>query len=1033
VASRVIGTGYGRAALDALRSVVAELKADDPMAPVTIILPTNLAGIVARRYLAAGLLDGRAGIAALHLTTLPRLAEQLAAPSLTPRRPATRPVVAAAWRRALDRDPGAFVDVADHPATVRALADVHRELRDLSPAALDAIEHVTTITPSAVALHRDASAIIHKDHYDPIDLLDQATALVAERPSRIAEHGGLILYLPQDLLQAETRFTNALAGAADLTVIAGLTGVLRADRPVERTLSRLSLGTPDRPSIPVATHLLNASDSDDEIRCIVRRVVETLQHTPAHRVAVLYAAASPYGRLLHEHLEQAGITVNGAGTRPVNERATTRTLLEVLALAAGDVPRADLFRALANAPTRDFDGERIPVARWERTSRNAGVVSGDDWDSRLGAYITTQQATIAVEQDSDDPQSWRASRAARAVETARALGTFVDRLRAELHTAQLMTSWRELADWCQQLMTTLIGEGEDLRRLPVEEQYAAATVTSLLHGLGSLDAVDSGASFQALTEVLDLELSSALPRVGRFGDGILVAPLSHAIGLEVDVVYVVGLAEDIYPGRLHEDALLPERVRAAAGGELASYRERLHTRQRHLLAAFAAGSERTVASFPRGDLRRSSRRLPSRWLLPSLRELTGDHELAASDWEDADYPPGTMAGSGSFAGELLTTGRLSHEQEWRVRQARAARDLDDDVVHAGVAMIRDRASTRFTRYDGNLVGADGLPDYADGERIVSPTALESYAECPHAFFVRRLLGVEPIEQPEDIVTISPAEIGNLVHQSLDTLVTEAGDALPDFGEPWTPAERARLAEIALGIAAEFEERGITGHPRLWAGERIRILSDLARLLDDDNMWRADVGARVAASELTFGMRGHDPVEVAVPGGGVLMRGSADKVDIGTDGTLYVTDVKTGSRRTFKEIKQEDPFVDGTKLQLPVYAYAARQRLGDRATPVHATYWFVRKDRGRIGIDLTLDVEQQYAETLATLVSSIRTGLFPLRSPDTPDFAWVQCPYCNPDGIGHGDNRERWERKRLDPVLREYLALVEPDVVAEAET
>jgi hypothetical protein len=36
--SRLITTSYGRAALDALRAVVAEVKRDDPMAPVTLLL-----------------------------------------------------------------------------------------------------------------------------------------------------------------------------------------------------------------------------------------------------------------------------------------------------------------------------------------------------------------------------------------------------------------------------------------------------------------------------------------------------------------------------------------------------------------------------------------------------------------------------------------------------------------------------------------------------------------------------------------------------------------------------------------------------------------------------------------------------------------------------------------------------------------------------------------------------------------------------------------------------------------------------------
>jgi inactivated superfamily I helicase len=88
----------------------------------------------------------------------------------------------------------------------------------------------------------------------------------------------------------------------------------------------------------------------------------------------------------------------------------------------------------------------------------------------------------------------------------------------------------------------------------------------------------------------------------------------------LDVVFVVGLAEELVPGRLREDALLPERVRALAPGQLAPLRDRLDRQHRQLLAALAAAPERIV-SFPRGDLRRSSTRLPSRWLLPSLRVL----------------------------------------------------------------------------------------------------------------------------------------------------------------------------------------------------------------------------------------------------------------------------------------------------------------------------------------------------------------------------------------------------------------------------
>jgi hypothetical protein len=164
-----------------------------------------------------------------------------------------------------------------------------------------------------------------------------------------------------------------------------------------------------------------------------------------------------------------------------------------------------------------------------------------------------------------------------------------------------------------------------------------------------------------------------------------------------------------------------------------------------------------------------------------------------------------------------------------------------------------------------------------------------------------------------------------------------------------------------------------------------------------------------------------------------MRGSADKVDVGRDGTIYVTDIKTGSDRKFTDITQDDPLAAGSKLQLPVYAYAARTRFGERDTPVHAAYWFVRKNRGRREIELTPAVERIYADTLSVLVTSIARGLFPVRAPEAADFgSYVQCSYCNPDGLGYTDNRKLWEQKRHDPVLRDLLTLFEAEALTEDE-
>ena len=109
-------------------------------------------------------------------------------------------------------------------------------------------------------------------------------------------------------------------------------------------------------------------------------------------------------------------------------------------------------------------------------------------------------------------------------------------------------------------------------------------------------------------------------------------------------------------------------------------------------------------------------------------------------------------------------------------------------------------------------------------------------------------------------------------------------------------------------------------------------------------------------------------EITVDGGILRFRGSADKVDERRDGTLLVTDIKSGSIRTFKDLSETNPVARGEKLQLPVYAHAAHTRHGTDTTAVEAMYWFVRKDRGkRPQVPLNDRVKELYAGPVGLLV------------------------------------------------------------------
>src|SRR6188472_1506304 len=177
----LLRTAYGPAAAHALRAVVAEAKGGEPLAPVTVVVPSNHVGVATRRLLSSGSLGPVAGtgvgLAAVTFLTPYRLAELLAAAGLAGqgKRPVSTPVLAAAMRAELAADPGLFGPVAEHPATESALVATYRELRDLSPAALDALAAASARAAEVVRIHRATRARLEPAWSDEEDLLAAAT------------------------------------------------------------------------------------------------------------------------------------------------------------------------------------------------------------------------------------------------------------------------------------------------------------------------------------------------------------------------------------------------------------------------------------------------------------------------------------------------------------------------------------------------------------------------------------------------------------------------------------------------------------------------------------------------------------------------------------------------------------------------------------------------------------------------------------------------------------------------------------------
>ena len=1034
---------YGRPAALALREAVVAAKDGDALAPVTVVVPSNAVGVGARRQLAGGslgpLVPQRSGLAAVTFLTVYRLAELLAAPVLagSGRRPVSTPAVAAALRRALAADPGVFASVAQHPATEAALLEAYRELRDCSAEALASLAATSRRAADVVRLAATAQTQLEADFFDEEDLLDAACAAVDSGGAVLGAFGPVVVYLPERVSRHGARLLSAVAARGDLEVIAGACGDRDADAEVVTALGRLfgdagvappPTGDPlDGVVSPVRTALATMSDADEEVRSAVRAVVAAVRAgTPLDRIALLYGTPVPYARLVSEQLRGAGIAYNGASVVGPGVRVAGRTLLRLLELHRRGLRREDVFTWLSGA-WLSHDGRRAPVGAWERISREAGVVAGrGDWDLRLARYIEERRAELGAVEADPDAAPWRAEHLTGSIERAEGLRSFVVGLSDELDAAAATPrSWSARAAWARSLSRRLLGDEASREHWPLAEQRAATRVERALDRLGCLDEIEPAVGLDVFTRTLAIELDQDPGREGRMGEGVLVGPIAMGVGAELDLVVVLGLVEGSFPGPVRDDSLLPDHEREAAGGELARRDQAVERQHRHLLATLA-GAARQLLCVPRGDLRRSVERVPSRWALDVGSRLNGarlwseDLLAARAGWIDH---------SASYDAALRRA-EPATAREHRLRALLAAgggpgavRAVGDGVLEAGAEVVHSRRSDRFTRFDGNL-GASLVPSPVDSS--VSATSLEAWVTCPFAYLVRYVLGVEPVELPEDRLTISPGDRGLLVHEILERFVKEAVDAgRPDFGAPWEPADRARLRAIAEEVCARYEHRGLVGRAVFWGVDRRRILVALDRLLDTDDALRRARRSRPVAAELAFGVRGATlgPVELALPDGrSVAFRGRADRVDESEDGDLQVIDYKTGRADRFNGVSEDSPDGGGRHLQLPVYGLAARAGVGRPDATVSASYWFIsgRERAAPVGYPVTPAVLARVGATVWRIVSGIESGVFP-SAPHSDDAArWVECPYCDPDGLGTADLVRQLARKRGDPAFRLLL-------------
>ncbi len=1030
---RLVLAPHGPAARSALFAAVAAAQGGDPLAPVTVAVPSPLAGLGLRRALGAS-----SGLVNVHFTALARVAELLGAPRLAAagRRPLAGPLRAEAVHKVLLADPGPLDAVAGHPSTTQHLAATFTELARVPATALATIAARGPRAATVVRLFEAYRAEI-SGYYDEDDLVLAATAAITDGTAPADEVGHVIVHLPLDLSPSETTLLGALAEQGRCTVLLGLTGDPAVDAAqADMLAARLApaLGAAVRvgtaPAAPTADLIVSAPDPEDEVRAVVRRLVaRAAAGEPLGRVAVLFRAPEPYARILPELLTAAHVPWNGPSPRRIADGVAGRVLLGLLALPDDDLARDDVAAWLASGPVRDpAVNHRVNAARWDALSRQAGVVRGaDQWADRLAAFRDAIERRLAQLLAEGEDTEWQTRRLERDRDDAAALAAFAADLAARL-TPPDPPTWSALAAWARDLHDHFLGSEGHRGDWPEHELTATRRVEEALAELGGLDAFDDHAELARFRRALAAELDAPIGRIGRFGGGVLIGQLGQAYAGDLDVVYVLGGAEGTLPPRGREDPLLPDRDRRDVPS-LTLHADRRNEERRDYLAALVAARER-VLTFPRADPRASANVSPhAGW--SSLHARSAPQRRRPRSCATTSTSPGSRSCSPSTSSPRRANPAPTRSTGCTASTTGTPRDHDlaehplaAGALARGFVATAGRSSADATAFDG-FVGARA--DLAPGQdRPTSPTALQEWAACPFRYFLSRVLRLRAVPRPEDTETISPLDRGSLVHAILEDFVRESpAPEAPDA--PWTGDDEQRMLEIVERHCAEAEARGITGRDVNWVLEKRRIEQHAMRFLDTDLAARTRFGVVPAADglERAFGDDGEPPVQVALGDGRtVTFRGRIDRVDHSPDGRLVVVyDYKTGSSG-YEEVGA-DPVNEGRSLQLPVYALAALQR--DGAESARAHYWFTGEEwPDALGVHVDLDgARDRFVDVVGTIVDGVEGGCFPA-NPGERSYEWraqretyESCRHCDFDVLCPVDRGTVWERKSEGPAYAPF--------------
>lgn len=1057
---------------EALIAAVHTLKAADPLAPLTIIVSSD----VFRAQLSTAIARAGDGYIGLRFTTLIDYAARLTEARL--RREGKRRVPATlvpflVKYLLLGQSQTGFQELARQPRFPQFLSETLSDLKQagVQPHHLRVL--YTRIPPRDVLYREKIRHLLdfytrYEAYLDEQQLVDDAGLFIAQTPTDepLLVYGGLE-YTAQQRRFLETLFAkrdtlvflpwrDGSAYEAVTPTLSWLSGLGFQSSPLahpqapscslSRVQTRLFERTGEPPQRPVSTlpdaslHIVSAPNQTQEAREIARTIFSLVreQDYTFDEIGVLLTEPNTYGPLLLETLSRLGIPCTFVGEWPMLATRRGKAAQALCYLLSEDCPRQRLFAflRLARPPFPDLIGETVSevhIAQWEAICLEAGIGrGGQEWRVRLAALEARYKNTPEEQAEQLTP-------------ALRLFVRFMDRLLADVKTVQDQQTWEGwLAHFLRMYGDYVSGGASWGDEEPDQEGTGE-------HDLNMTETLRSLSPFLAETnrpeewvEAVLTCLSWGKVRLRKtHPTGVFLGHVTQAAGLRFRAVIMPGLTQESGTRLSSQDPILSDAERQHLAEVLTldvpARRQTVEHQQLLFLLATQSAREVLCLSYPRTV--QGAARPPAALLLQTVSVLCGRQATLAdlqhrSRWVSVAEGYAQSPRHAVDALEFHLAYAFTHAPHVNHSAVQPGLQTMPFFAPAARAMLHRWEHPHLTAFDG-CMQAESVKDtlrqrlFPQGVYL-SASSLETYARCPFRYFLETVLALKSWEEPEQILALLPRDRGVLVHAILYEFFSRLQQAnqLP-LSTQRSDDEQQLLTQIAGEHFERFAQTRPVGLPLLWELEREHLLRRLYAFLQRER--RTAHGFCPAAFETFFGIGIEEtnqgigigesertptpqflPPNIPVPfrldtGEEVQLRGRIDRIDISTE---HIDLVQPRQARILDYKTGRAPargFAGGTALQLALYLYAA-QYLRPDLDWVGAEYMSVGETAQPDKKPLTGETQAATLGTLRTIITRLAEGITTGRFFPAPDA----CQSCAFPEICYAHGAEWATQKLQDP-------------------